>query len=123
MHDLHAVQGLQPIAQDVWNAWHHHPLDCCALDLVQPVDHHQLVQEVEESIKQPPVVQPVHPFDDLLAVQAPGDPRVIAASRLPTSPFGQILCHRFSCLFHRPPPSVDDFSRYGGKWATHQGLH
>jgi hypothetical protein len=104
------------------DAWHHHPLHRRALDIVQPVDHPQRVQEVEEIIQQRPFVQPVHPLDDLLAVQAPGDPRVIAASRLPTQPFGQVLCNRFSCLFHRPPPSVDDLSRYRGKWATDQGL-
>jgi hypothetical protein len=26
MHALHAVQGLQPVEQDLWHAWYHHPL-------------------------------------------------------------------------------------------------
>jgi hypothetical protein len=84
MHALHAVQGLQPIKQDILHAWHHHPLHRRPLDIVQPVDDSQLVQEVEEIIQQRPFVQSVDPVDDLFAVQATGYPRVIAASRLPT---------------------------------------
>ena len=60
-------------------------------DIAQPVDDPQLMQEVEEVIHQGPFVQPVDPVDDLLAVQAPGHPRVIAARRLPTQPLCQVL--------------------------------
>jgi hypothetical protein len=75
-------------------------------DIAQPINHPQLTQEVEEIIQQCPFVQSVHPIDDLFPIQAPGYARIIPASRLPTQPFGQVLCNFFPCLVHGPPPSM-----------------
>ena len=103
---LDPKQGVQAIEQAIWDERHHLALDRRALDVAQPVDHSELLQAVEEVIQQRAFVQPVDPVDDLLAVQAPGHPRIIPASRLPTQAFCQVLCNFFLGLFHGPPPSV-----------------
>jgi hypothetical protein len=84
----------------------HLALDGCALDVTQQVDDSQLVQEVEEVVQQRPFVQPVHPIDDLRAVQASRHARVTATSGLPTQPLRQVRGNPFSCLRHGPPPPL-----------------
>jgi hypothetical protein len=120
VHALDAKQGLQAVEQDILDERHHVALDRYALDVPQPVDYSELVQEVEEVIQQRAFVQMVDPVDDLLAVQAPCHPRVIAASDLPAQALGQILRHRFLWLIHRPPPSMDWCFPYSGEGARDQ---
>jgi hypothetical protein len=45
MYALRAVQGLQPIEQDEWDAWHHHPLKRRTLEIAQPVDYPHLAKD------------------------------------------------------------------------------
>ena len=46
----------------------------------------------------------------LLAVQAPGDARIVPVRRLPTQPLGHVLGELVMELAHRPPPATDTAS-------------
>src|SRR5262245_41776089 len=61
---------------------------------------------MKASIQQGAFVQPVHPLDDLLAVQPPRDAVIVTAGDLPTHAFRQILAHRFPGVRHGPPSSL-----------------
>jgi hypothetical protein len=93
IHALHTVQGFQPIEQDVLDTWHYHPLNRRALEIVPAATPHQ---------------PPVCGTGAVLPVRYHGEQPANTTVR-------QVLYNLCSCLFHRPPPSVDDLSRYRGK--------
>jgi hypothetical protein len=106
MQAVHPEQGLQALAPHILDDRHHLTLNRRTSDVVQQIDHAELLQEGEEIIQQGPSVQPVDPVADLLPVQAPRHPRVVAPGDLPTQPFGQVVIDLSSCLSPRLLPSV-----------------
>jgi hypothetical protein len=102
-----AKQGLHPIAQDLLHQGEHLPLNSGALALLQQGHHAKGLQERQEVIQHGPCVEPIDPIDQLVTVQPPGDPRIIAPGHVPTHPFRQVLCDRVACLAHDSPPSAD----------------
>jgi hypothetical protein len=74
--------------------------------LFQQRHHADGLQEVKEVIQYRPFVEPVHPIDHLLAVQAPRPAVIIALGDLPTQPLRQVLRNFVWCVPHGPPSSV-----------------
>jgi hypothetical protein len=65
----------------------------------------QCMQEVSDVIQPRAFVPPLDPSDDLHAVQAPGQARIIAARLLPTQPVRPVCGNRDSFVRPGPVPS------------------
>jgi hypothetical protein len=76
------------------------------VDWLQPRHDPTRLQAVQDIIQQGAFVPPVHPIDDLCAVQPPREAVIVTAGDLPTQAFRQMLAHRFPGVRHGPPSAL-----------------
>jgi hypothetical protein len=84
-------------------------LDGGAVDLREQGHDLNRRQEMDEVIQQRPFVQPLHAVHQLLPIQPPSNPRIIAPGDLPTQPLRQVRGDLVVRLCHAQPPSVQCF--------------